>query len=159
MLFGKIIVKDDYEKRGDLVFRPLIRAYKALGLDSFFEDDNAVVLLGIVKDDSFYEIFTWKKIDYSNFEIIDLDEFESIISNMSLDKARMLKKTINNLVFNKHEEICFDSSSIEKLARDRAVEFNAYNKSLTDINPYQEPFNAYNDFNYKCKVLEKRKTA
>jgi len=158
MFFGKIVVKENYEKRGDLVFRPLIRAYNALGLDSFFENEDAI-LLGIIEDNNFYELFTWKKIEYSNFEIIDSSRFEEIMSNMPLEKARLLKKTINNLVFNKHEEKEMTSSSIEELAHDRAIEFQAYDKALTDINPYKEPLNGYNDFAYKCKVLEKRKTA
>lgn len=158
MFFGKIVVKDNYEKRGDLVFRPLIRAYSALGLDSFFENDDAI-LLGIIEDNNFYELFTWKKINYSNFEIIDASRFEEIMSNMPLEKARLLKKTINDLIFNKHEEKEITSSSIEELAHDRAIEFQAYDKALTDINPYKEPLNGYNDFAYKCKVLEKRKTA
>ena len=158
MFFGKILVKDCYHQKGDLVFRPLIRAYNELGLDSFFEGEN-VVLLGIVKDNIFYELFTWKPINYSNYEIIDNDEFENIMKDMPLEKARLLKRTINNLVFNKHEETNINSSTIEELAHDRAIEFDAYDKLLTDINPYQEPYNAYNDFNYKCEVLEKRKTA
>ncbi len=159
MIFGKIVVKNNYQEKGDLVFRPLIRAYEALGFDCFFENENAF-LLGIIKDDVFYELFTLKPINYSNYEIIkDVNEMSKIINQIPIEKARLLRKAINNIIFNKHEENHYDSKDIADLAHDRAIEFAAYDKELTDINPYEEPFNAYNDFNYKCKVLEKRKTA
>lgn len=156
MYLGKIVVKNNYEQKGDLVFRPLVRAYKKNGLECFVEEDKAI-LLGIVRDGIFYELFTWEPILYSNYELIDFDEFDSILNCLPIEKAGILKKTIVSFVFNKTEEYFFDSNSIEELAMDRAVEFDAYNRDLTDINPYQEPFDGYTDFEYKCKILEKNK--
>ena len=155
MFLGKIVVKNNYEKKGDLVYRPLVRAYANNGLDSFIENDR-VVLLGIVKDNVFYEIFTWKPIYYSHYEKIDINELDSYISNISVENVKLLKKTINSFIFNKTDGFDYDTSSIEELAKDRAIEFNAYDHDLTDINPYEEPLNGYNDFEYKCKVLEKK---
>ncbi len=155
MYLGKIVVKNNYEKKGDLVYRPLIRAYHENGLDSFISGDN-VYLLGIVRDNIFYELFTWKSIPYSDYEIITYEEFDSILDSLPLENARILKKTINNFVFNKNSDKNYNASSIEELAKDRMVEFMAYNNNLTDINPYEEPLNGYNDFEYKCKVLNKK---
>ena len=155
MFLGKIVVKSDYEKKGDLVFRPLVRAYISGGFDSFVDDDK-VALLGIVSDNVFYELFTWKAIPYTGYEIIDYEEFDKILQNLPLEKARVLKKMINGFVFNKQEEGYVDGSTIDENARDRAIEFEAYLNDLTDINPYQEPLNGYSDFAYKCKVLQRK---
>ena len=156
MKFAKIVVKYDYEEKGDLVFRPLKRIYEKMGFTSFIDNDDTI-LLGIVRDNDFYELFTWKKIPFSIYQEIDLKEFYDIIDNFPMDKVSLLKKTINALIFNKNKEILDNMYNIEDLARDRAVEFNAYDNHLTSINPYDEPLNGYNDFSYKCKVLEKRK--
>ena len=155
MFLGKIVIKSNYEKKGDLVFRPLVRAYKNNGFDAFI-DGNDIFLLGIVNDDVFYELFTWKPIPYKNYELIDGEEFDDMMRNLPLEKARLLKKMINNFVFGKHDEMFYNSSEIAEYAKDRAVEFDAFNHDLTEINPYQEPLNGYNDFTYKCKVLMKK---
>ena len=154
MFLGKIVVKSNYEKKGDLVFRPLVRAYTNNGFDAFIEDDKAIIL-GIVSDNKFYELFTWKVIPYSDYELIDYEEFNKILQNLPLERARLLKRMINNYVFDKPDESFYDQDALAEHAMDRAVEFEAYNRDLTDINPYQEPFNGYNDFTYKCKVLRK----
>ena len=156
MFLGKIVVKNNYEKKGDLVFRPLIRAYLNNGFDAFVKDDKAF-LLGIVNNDVFYELFTWKAIPYSDYEIIDISEFDKILRDMPLEKARILKKMINNFVFDKRDESFYDPEALIENAKDRAVEFDAFNRNLTDINPYQEHLNGYSDFSYKCKVLEKNR--
>ena len=65
-----------------------------------------------------------------------------------------MKKAINSVIFKKENETKYDEV-LEEQAFDRAIEFNAYNRDLSKINPYEEPVNGYNDFDYKCKVLEK----
>ena len=155
MKFAKIVVKYDYEEKGDLVFRPLKRAYEKMQFSPLIENNNAI-LLGIVRDNNFYELFTWKEIPFSKYQEIELEEFYNIIDNFSMDKVSLLKKTINALIFNKNKEIDNSVYAIEELAKDRAIEFDAYDNDLTSINPYNEPLNGYNDFSYKCKILEKK---
>ena len=152
MVLGKITVKNDYEQKGDLVYRPLVRAYVKHGFDSLIEKDK-VSLLGIIRDDTFYEIFTGEVIPYSNYEIVGEEEFCGILDNLTIEKVRLLKRVMNNYVFQKEKDYQ-EENRIMELAKDRKIEFDAYNRDLTSINPYQEPLNGYNDFAYKCQVLE-----
>ena len=61
MVLGKIVVKSTYENKGDLVYRPLVRAYLQNGFINFTQKDK-VFLLGIIKNGVFYELFTRKAI-------------------------------------------------------------------------------------------------
>lgn len=155
MVLGRIVVKNNYDKEGDLVYRPLVRAYLRNGLDSFIEEGN-VMLYGIIHENIFYELFTGKEIPYSKYEIIDKENFDELIERLSLKEMKVIKKTINDFVFEKKESNAIDVGTMIDLATDRAVEFGAYNRNLSSINPYSEPLNGYNDFNYKCKVLENK---
>lgn len=157
MFFGKIVIKNNYEEEGDLVFRPLFRAYKMIGIDSLLKDNEAYIL-GIIDNNKFHELFTKKEIYYSKIELVDIKEFNNLVENIPIEKALMLKDVLNVLLEENENKRGNPLSSMEDLAQDRVVEFNGYNKEFTDINPYEEPFNAYNNFNYKCRVLKKRKT-
>ncbi len=157
MFFGKIVIKNNYEEEGDLVFRPLFRAYKMIGIDSLLKDNEAYIL-GIIDNNKFYELFTKKEICYPKIELVDIKEFNNLVENIPIEKALALKEVLNVLLDESENKLGSSLSTMEDLAQDRAIEFNAYNKEFTDINPYKEPFNAYNDFKYKCRVLKKRKT-
>ena len=154
MELAKIIVKSNYEKKGDLVFRPLIRMLNKCDLSGIV-NDNETIILGLVQDDIFYEFTTWKPIHNASYKIISMEEFNCIIDNISVDNLHQLRTIINAMVFNKNDNINFDASMIEDLAKDRGIEFNAYNQDLSNINPYEEPYDGYNDFLYKCKKLKK----
>ena len=156
MVLARIIVKNEYEEKGDLVFRPLIRSFIENGI-SLIVDNNKAMILGLVQDDVFYELSTWKPIHYSGYEIISSEEFGKIIDNLSVENLHVLRKIINELVFYKNDDMHINPGMIEELARDRGIEFTAYNESLSIINPYEEPYNGYNDFMYKCQVLEDMK--
>ena len=151
MVLGKIIIKSDYENKGDLVFRPLVRAFLQNGFVNFIQGDK-VFLLGVIKNNTFYELFTRKVILTSDYEIISAYEFKDIIDSLSEDQIDALRDAINNSLSSKDYY-----STMEDLADDRAVEFNAYNRNLSKINPYEEPLNGYSDFEYKCKKLEKKR--
>lgn len=153
MVLGKIVVKNNYEQKGDLVFRPLIRAYKNNGFDAFIDGDKALIL-GIIRDNVFYELFTSEVIPYANYEVIGSEEFNGILDSLSYKEIKVMKKAINSVIFKKENETKYDEA-LEEQAFDRAIEFNAYNHDLSIINPYEEPVNGYNDFDYKCKVLKK----
>ena len=151
MVLGKIIVKSDYENKGDLVYRPLVRAYLQNGFINFMQKDK-VFLLGIIKNGVFYELFTRKVIPTTKYEEISVHEFKSLIDSLSEEQIEELKMTINDSLSGNDTH-----STMEELATDRAVEFDAYNNDLSKINPYAEPLNGYGDFEYKCKILEKKR--
>ena len=151
MVFAKINVKREYEEKGDLVFRPLSRMYEKLNT-AYNTKDKVVPLLGIVSQNKFYELTTMKEIPDAYYEIINFNEFETIIDNLKVENLKKLRKLINFCVFNETSKMDYGISTIEELARDRWIDFDGYNKSLTNIKPYQEPLMGYNDFNYKCKM-------
>ena len=74
-----------------------------------------------------------------------------------------IKRVIESVIFGKENDFDFEISTMEDLAMDRSVEFDAYNNSLSRINPYfrlgdiddQKIYNAYNNFTYKIKELTK----
>ncbi len=156
MVFGKIVVKEKYEREDDLVFRPLVRAFRKIDADSFLTD-NGCIIIGVIRDGQFFELFTWRMIPYAQYEEIETEEFFKIIDGLSLDQLKIIKRVIRSCVFNDDVNMTFSASTIEELARDRAVEFDAFVHDLTPINPYEEPYEGYNDFAYKCKKLQKVK--
>ena len=173
MEYAKMTIKSDYRQRGDLVLRSYIRAMiktltpELLDINNDYEklinykgpylcDIDKAYIYGIVDDNGvFYEIFTWQAIPYANYELISMEEFNDIISNFPFNKIEEIKNVIEEIVFDKNKKVDYSSQFIEELARDRAIEFEAYYNYLTNVNPYEEPLNGYNDFMYKCKSLRK----
>ena len=135
MKYAKIIVKPCYERRNDLVLRNYIRALKKLNAISFLDGDNALIY-GIVDDNGkFYEMFTKEMIDYNYYELIDRDEYFNAFSSIS-DISIALKKVIEKLLFNKDVDLNLEVSNMEDVSKDFKVEFEAYSKYLSRINPY-----------------------
>ena len=73
-----------------------------------------------------------------------------------------MKKINQKVLFGKNVDLEIEVSTSEELAKDRAVEFEAYNDHLSRINPYmrlseaeQSRYNAYNDFGEKLKEIKK----
>ena len=155
MIFARICVKDNYEQRGDLVFRPLFRMYNNLGINALL-DGNKAYIMGIIKDEQFHEIFTGDIIPFGKYEVIDQDTFNKVMQLVPQGKYDDIREGILNIIENKPTGIML-AKDITELAKDRAFEFKAYVDDLTDINPYEEPYNGYNDLFYKCKKLQKIK--
>ena len=152
MVFAKIDVKNDYKEKGDLVFRPLSRVYQMLKT-AYGVKDESVPLVGIVNNNGdFYELTTWRKIDDVDYQIINEEEFDEILSNLKLENLIVLRHFIKFVIFNEQSKIDYGISSIEDLAEDRKIDFEGYLNSLTNVNPYSEPLNGYNDFMYKCRM-------
>jgi len=163
MNFGKIIVKNDYENKGDLVLRSYVRAMKKSNLTPFIDGDNAVIY-GVVKDDTlFHELLTDKVIDYDNIEYLSVDNINKLFGNEPWD-INLARNIIRKLIFKEEILLNFEVSTIEEKAEDRAVEFKAYNESLSKVNPYmrlgeeQEDNNYFNydNFSYKVRVLKRK---
>ncbi len=162
MKYAKIIVKNDYEKRGDLVLRSYIRALKKINAKSLLNGDEAFIY-GVVDDNNkFYEFFTKQIIDYHNYQDASIDEILNL-SYLSLTQVDQIVKVIKNVLYNENIDFDFEISSIEDLACDRAIEFEAYMNFLSRINPYkrltltdnQDIYNGYNNFFYKISELKK----
>lgn len=155
--YEMILVKNEYQEEGDLVFRPLVRAYKEIGADSLIENGNAVIL-GVVDDNGvFYELFTGKEIDYSAHK--EYAAIHRCLNSLSREKIELLVEKINSLVFNERGTKDRSSDEIRQMmeedAKDRAIEQKAYEDGLSMVNPYdKENPNGYKDFAYKCSVLE-----
>lgn len=161
MKYAKIIVKNNYEQRGDLVLRSYVRAMNRINATSFLDGDNALIY-GMVDDDGiFYEMFTREVIDYDEYEFVDRDEYMSAYAS----KSRIgddLVKVIKFVLFNEDIELGFEISPMNELAYDRSLEFRAYDNRLSIINPYQRlteedplAFRDYNILDKKLKAIKK----
>ena len=174
MFFAKIIVKNDYKEKGDLVFRPLLRAYKEIGADMLVERGNAI-LIGIVdKDGIFHEWFTGNEFYCQQFKEIDMGEVYVILNKVAEVKDENGKAAslniditdvINKYVFKRSvslrqdNQIEFETYPDEKQriaddAEDLRIEHVAYEKGLSVIDPYdKENLCGYRDFLYKVSKL------
>ena len=160
MKYAKIIVKNNYEKRGDLVLRSYIRAIKKANAGKLLDGENALIYGVIDDNNNFHELFTNRVINYDNYVPVSIEELveADIISD---NKKALLKKIMDKVIFGERVDVGFEISSMEDLAKDRAVEFAAYDKFLTRINPYlrlseydnQDLYNAYNNFLYKVREV------
>ena len=159
MRYAKILVKDNYEQRGDLVLRSYIRALKKI-YDVFLLNGDSAFIYGIVDDNNqFHEIFTNKVINYDDYFYADFFDLFGVI-NMPNNTRELYTKIMDKVLFGKENNFDFEISTIEELAKDRAIEFEAYNKFMSRINPYrrlnddnQEGYNDYNNFLRKIEEI------
>ena len=158
MKYAKIIVKNNYEQRGDLVLRNYVRALRKLRATNFLDGRNALIY-GIVDDNGeFYEMLTREKIDYDDYVLIDQEEYLKAFSSKS-DLYSVI--FVCNPFQNKDINLNMVISTVEDLAGDNMEEFNAYCDFYSRINPYQrlseEKLNAYNECNNFHRKLEEIK--
>lgn len=163
MKYGKIIIKSNYENEGDLVLRSYVRALKKAGAFPFIDGDNGYIF-GVIKEDGlFHELLTGKVIDYDNIEDITITDINRLFGNESWD-INLVRDIIQKIIFKEDVELNFEVSTMEEKAKDRIVEFEAYNNNLSTINPYtrlgeeQEDSNYFNydNFFYKVKKLKRK---
>lgn len=155
MVVARIVIKEKYEKKNDLVLRSYVRALRNIGDNPYIEDDKAY-LYGIIGDDNkFHELLTGEIIYYSNYEFLDENELKKSMDSVSVNVIYAISQIIKNIIFNKNSQ--YDILEMEELAKDRAIEFDAYIKELISHNPYSEPFNGYNNFAFKCSEIQKVK--
>lgn len=165
MKYAKIVIKDRYEQKGDLVLRSYIRAIKKikanllLGLNLFSDSEKAYVY-GVIKDDNkFHEFFTDRVIDYDNYEIVPEDGI-IVLRYIPLDEITKIKNVIEKVIFNEDIKLGFEVSTIDDLALDRKIEFEGFNNELSGVCPYPrlgKPGNSYDDFQYKIGIINKMK--
>ena len=170
MNYSRIVIKSNYEKRGDLVLRSYIRAVKKLKLNALLCNDllshneKAYIYGEIKEDNKFHEFITDKVIDFDNYELISDEEIE-VIRQLPLSKLVQARTVFEHVLFNKPYDGKLEISTMEDLANDRSVEFDGYDKFCSSINPYrrlssnEDPilYNAYNNFLFKIKMLNRMK--
>ena len=160
-MYGKIIIKNDYEQEGDLVLRSYIRALKKINALMLLDGDTAIIYGSIDDDNKFHELLTDKVIEYDKVLRITEDD-EKRLSELSYFDIEKVKMIIEKVIFNKDIKLDFEISNMEELAMDRFIEFEAYSNGLSAINPYSRleedivDYNIYNNFSYKCKKLKRK---
>lgn len=162
MKYAKIVVKSNYEKKGDLVLRSYVRALTKIGETRLLDGQGNAFIYGVIDDfGRFHELFTNEIIDFDDYIIINIEELIEL-DYISDSRKALLKKIMESVLFDKKVDLNFEISSMLELAEDRAVEFKAYNDDLSKINPYrriserenQDLYNAYNSFSYKIKTIK-----
>lgn len=158
MKYAKIIVKNNYEQRGDLVLRNYVRALKKINATNFLDGTNALIY-GIVDDNGeFYEMFTREKVDFDDYIVVDQKEYLNAFSS----KSDLLLKVMQKVLFNKDVDLNMVISTVEDLAGDNMEEFNAYCDFYSRINPYhrlnEEKPSTYNECNNFRRKLNEIKT-
>lgn len=136
MEYAKIEVKSNYDKRGDLVLRSYVRALKKVE-ESRLLSGNSAFIYGIVDDNNdFHELFTNEIIDFDDYVYVDFDEIFNV-QTMPNNRKELMKKIMEKVLFRK-EKIFFDFeiSTPEEASMDHYVEMDAYEKHLSDIEPY-----------------------
>ncbi len=174
MEYARITVKSDYNKRADLVLRSYIRALIKSNIKELLSDlicdykgpylnGDRAYIYGIVDDNGlFHELFTGNIIDYSDYEIVSENEYNSLI-NLSLDKKDIIRKVIEKVLFRKENDLDINISNMEELAVDRGIEFTAYDRCFSLINPYHfsgenESHDDYDNFLRKIEKINKMKS-
>lgn len=166
MKYAKIIVKNNYEQRGDLVLRSYIRALRKIKANRFLDENKAFIYGTVSDNNSFFEMFTREKIDYDNYIVVSQEEYLNAYSSKA--DIRELPKVIQKVLFNKDVDLNFEISDIKELTEDNSVEYEAYLKSMSPINPIGESnefrmsaylHNECNNFLHKVEEIKKMEKA
>ena len=168
--YAKIIIKNNYEKRGDLVLRSYIRALKKIGkIGELLLNGNEAFIFGVVDPNGlFHELFTNNVIDYHDHSKLTNSEYGSlcdIFVNISDEESETLKHIMENVLFGEKKDLGFEVSTREELSQDIYVEFDAFNNYLSGINPFQRLlpeedqsyYNAYNSLYFKVRAHNRMK--
>lgn len=155
MVVARIVIKENYENKNDLVLRSYVRALKSIGDNPYVTEDKAYLYGTIDSDNKFHEAFTGQLIPYNDYELLDEQEVKNILDTVGVNVIYAIGQIIKNIIFNENSQ--YDIQEMEELAKDRAIEFDAYIKDLISHNPYSEPYNGYNSFSFKVKEIQKVK--
>ena len=133
MKYAKIVIKNNYEKRGDLVLRSYLRALKRINANLLLGENEAYVYGTVDENNKFHELLTGEVIEFDYFKTISEGDILRVL-NLPIEELYKIKKCINSVLFGNGVD---SDSSIEEKAEDRYVEFDAYDKFLSRINPYE----------------------
>lgn len=166
MLFYKIFLDCPYDTENQIGNRPLYRGYIKSGANELVEDGVPYILTYV--DDGLFirEFFTTEFLrkanfcnlpyetpedfikfnDLSRFRIVPVDKDE-LFDLLSLRKNKALLCAIQKALFNLEND--FELSSMEDLAADRAIQFDAYQQGLTTIDPYSAQYRENRALRYR----------
>ena len=166
MEFAKIIVKDNYEKRYDLVLRSYLRALRKAGkAGNLLLNGNEAIIYGVLdKEGRFHELFTNIIIYLDEHSSLTQSEYESLCSifiDLSDEEALVLQNIMEEVLFNKKSNLPFEVSTSSDLSEDRKIESDAYDRRLSGINPYQRYlpeadqsyYMSFNNLQYKVRAI------
>lgn len=167
MDYAKIIVKSNYDKRGDLVLRSYVRALKKVGKvgELLLNNDEALIFGVVDLEGNFHELFTNNVIDYKDHSKLTKNEYESlcqIFVDLSDAEVELLQSVMENVLFDEKRDLGFEVSTGEELSVDRFVEFDAYNNYLSRIDPFPKLGHdddlkrafAFNMLSYKLQAIK-----
>ena len=160
MSYAKITVKSNYEKRGDLVLRSYVRGLQKIEAMSLLDNDKAYIYGVVDQKGVFHELFTKQIIDFDEYVEVPIEEC-SMLTSLPNDLTSKIYKITQCTLFDCDMEFDFEISTMEELANDRKVEFDAYDMFLSRINPYQrlennpQGYNDYNSFSRKIEEIKK----
>ena len=148
MAYAKVNIKGNYKEQGDLVFRPLLRAYQKLGIIDM-QKDESIPLIGIAYNDEFYEFTTWKKMDNVDFQIISREEFISLLAS-TFFLTKKMKKNIELIYYDEENYEYFIEEENYSESIDEAKEITLNFKSSEN-----EKAPELDKFKEKCENLIK----
>ena len=154
MIFYKIYLVNNFETEKEISNRPLARGYEKVGANELLENYPSIIVF-IDNDMLVHEFFTGSYLrkynitgDSNDSAILafnDLSQFyfelipeQDIQKYNNLRKNLELRKVITKVIFNQNND--FELSTMEELAQDRAIQFEAFTNGLTTINPYSEEY-------------------
>ncbi len=159
MIYYKIYLMNNYETEQEISNRPLKRGYLKAGVNELLNDKSLVnepfIIVFVDRDMLIHEYFTGSYLRMLNItgksednDILifnDLIKFnferipeDSINKYASLRANKKLRDVIRKIIFNENND--FEVTTMEELAEDRAIQFDAYTNGLTTINPYTEEY-------------------
>lgn len=166
MLFYKIFLDFPYDTENQIGNRPLLRGYLKSGAEVLIEDGKPYILTYV--DDGLFirEFFTTEFLrkgnfcnplyqmpedfikfnELSRFRIVPVDK-EELFNLLSLRKNKELLLVIQKALFNIEND--FEISTMEELAADRAIQFDAYQQGLTTIDPYSAQYRENKALRYR----------
>lgn len=171
MEYAKIIVKSDYDKRADLVLRSYIRALIKSNIKELLSEligeyegpylnGDRAYIYGIVDDNGiFHELFTGNIIDYDGYEFVSENEYNKIM-NLDEDKKDIIRKIIEKVLFRKENDLSITVSNMQELNVDKEIEFYAYDRCFSLINPYHflvKDLSRDDYDNFLCKIENVKK--
>ncbi|MCQ2979167.1 MAG: hypothetical protein MJ245_05155 [Clostridia bacterium] len=153
--FYRIYFDNDYDTEEYKSNRLLLRLFRKYGFSKQFIDDGKPYLLAYEFDGKYYEMLTDVEINGRAERIKQLSVYHEI-NDLGMRNFLLYFAIVEYaLGINNHEFNDDEVTTMEEAAQDRAIQFDAYQKGLTTINPYDR--DQINNFNANKKIVKLKK--
>lgn len=153
--FYKIYFDNDYDTEEYISNRLLLRLFHKFGFSKYFIDDGKPYLFAYEDNGKFLEALTGTEINGRAVRI-KLFTFYNEINGLGMSNFILYNSLVEYaLGINNHEFKDEEVTTMEEAAQDRAIQFDAYEKGLSTINPYD--INQINNFNVNKKLVKSKK--